>query len=252
MKYKKIFLTSLYVTLALMVVAVMSFIVFKPILVLPRVGLGPGFGLIDLNGERITNETMRGRIVLYNFTYTNCNKPVCAKVMQKMQEVRKRTGEIEGLDLDKVGLELVTISIDPERDTPEVMAKYAAQFGVSPEGDEGQIPWHFLTGDDPMLTKIMVSTGFDLYYEKIDETSPDNYQYDFVPMVVLIDDWGIIRSEYRQYEEVERLSFSEGSTDIDANILLRDVGLVVQEINNSKGVASVGYEAAHLFICCPN
>ncbi len=247
----KILSALLYGVLTLLVVAVMSFIIFKPILVLPRIGLGPGFGLTDLKGERVTNETMRGKVVLYNFTYSNCKSSACAQVMQKMQAVRERIDEVEGLDLDEVGVELVTISIDQARDTPEVLAKYAAQFGVSPGEDDGKIPWHFLTGDDPMLTKIMISTGFDLYYEKIDGSSPDDYQYNFVPMVVLMDDWGIIRSEYRQYENEERLSFSEGTTDIDADILLRDIGLVVQEINNSKGVASAGYEAAHLFLCYP-
>ncbi len=249
---KKLLSTALYGTLTLMVAAVMFFIVFKPILVLPRLGVGPGFGFTDLSGERVTNENMRGKVVLYNFTYTNCDKPACAKVMQKMQEVRDRINEVEGLEQGEVEVELATISIDPTRDTPAVMAEYAAQYGVLPKEEDEKIHWHFLTGDDPMRTKIMISNGFDLYYEKVEEKSPDDFQYDFLPMVVLIDDWGIIRSEYRQYEEEERLSLSEGTTDIDANILIRDLGLVVQEINNSKGIASAGYEAAHLFICYPN
>ena len=63
--------------------------------------------------------------------------------------------------------------------------------------------------------------------------------------------WGIIRAEYRQYESTERLSLSEGTTDIDPDVILRDIGLIVEEVRNSKGVASAAYEAAHLFACYP-
>lgn len=156
-------------------------------------------------------------------------------------------------------VELVTISIDPERDTPEVVAQYAASLGVPTAGsEEGQPTWRFLTADDETLAKIMISTGFDLYYEKqpsqegvAGDADGTDYSFDFIPMAVLIDGWGIIRSEYRQFEPAERLSFSDGASDIDPNILLRDLGLVADEANNSRGISSAAYGAAHLFLCYP-
>ena len=232
---------------ALLVAAVMAFTMFRPILVMPRIGLGPGFGLTDLNNEKITNETMRGKIALYSFTYTNCESG-CDSMMAKMKSVRERI--VEEIAPGDIEIELVTITIDPERDTPEVLAKYAAQYGVTGNQQDGLPPWHFLTGADSELVRIMVSSGFDLFHERVDEDS-GHYQFKYVPMVVLIDGWGIIRAEYRQYEDMERLSLSEGTTDIDPNVILRDIGLIVDEVRNSKGVGSAAYEAAHLFACYP-
>jgi cytochrome oxidase Cu insertion factor (SCO1/SenC/PrrC family) len=243
----------LYFVPGLFIAGLLAFNIFRPIQVLPRIGLGPGFGLTDVHEERITNETLRGKIVLYSFTYTNCEAD-CPQLMAKMHEVWERLGEI---DTGEMEVELVTISIDPERDTPEVMARYATELGIPSELDEGQVSWRFLTGDDPTTVKIMVSTGFDLFYEKeslegqLSDGEQEPYSFGFVPMAVLIDGWGIIRSEYRQYEPAERLSFSDGASDIDPNILLRDLRLVAKEANNSKGMAKAAYGAAHLFLCYP-
>ena len=257
MMKRKVLRFLLYFVPAVLIAGLLAFNIFRPIQVLPRIGLGPGYGLIDLDGQRVTNETVRGSIVLYSFTYTHCEAD-CPRLMEKMQEVWQRLDEIETGDME---VELVTISIDPERDTPEVMAQYAADLGVPAELEEGQVLWRFLTGDDPTAVKIMVSTGFDLFYEReLAEAEPgdaedapaqDAYRFKFVPMAVLIDGWGIIRSEYRQYEPAERLSYSDGASDIDPDILLRDIRLVAEEANNSQGVAKAAYGAAHLFLCYP-
>jgi len=246
---RKFLLSLLYILPMLCILSILAFTTLRPIQVLPRVGLGPGFGFTDAAGARVTNETLRGKIVVYSFTYTHCQAG-CPQVMAKMLEVWQRLGEV---DLGQMEVELVTISIDPERDTPAVMAQYAAGLGLPAGFDDGQAAWRFLTGDDPRAVEIMVTTGFDLFYEKqpVQGGAPGDYGFDFVPMVVLIDGWGIIRAEYRQYEVSDRLSFSEGRTDIDPDIVLRDVGLVAAEANNSRGVASAAYGAAHLFLCYP-
>jgi cytochrome oxidase Cu insertion factor (SCO1/SenC/PrrC family) len=250
---RKVLKFLLYFIPGVLIAGVLAFNIFRPIQVLPRIGLGPGFGLDDLNGERVTNETLRGKIVLYSFTYTHCEAD-CPQLMEKMVEVWQRLDEVE---LGEMEVDLVTISIDPERDTREVMAQYASDLGVPTEFEAGQPTWHFLTGDDPTAVKIMVSTGFDLFYEKeVVETNTSNaepaaYRYEFMPMAVLEDGWGLIRSEYRQYEPSERLSFSDGASDIDPDILLRDIGLVAAEANNSTGMSSAAYGAAHLFLCYP-
>lgn len=75
-----------------------------------------------LDGQRVTNETVRGSVVLYGFTYTQCEAD-CPRLMEKMHEVWQRLDEIDTGDME---VKLVTISIDPERDTPEVMASVAS------------------------------------------------------------------------------------------------------------------------------
>ncbi|MDM8520443.1 SCO family protein [Anaerolineales bacterium HSG6] len=195
--------------------------------------------MTNIQDEWVTNETMRGKVVLYNFVYTNCGAS-CDNLMTKIQTVWQQ------LDSDDVPVEFVTITIDPERDSPSVLAKYAETYALTSTVET--VPWHFLREEDPKRVRIMVSSGFDFYYEKVVETD-GSYHYKFVPMIVLIDAWGIIRSEYRQYE-VDKLRFSD-SPDIDPNVILRDIGLVTQEIRNSTGVAASAYEAAHLFSCYP-
>jgi protein SCO1/2 len=233
----------------LLVAGVMAFNIFRPILVLPRIGIGPGFGMSNLSDTKITNETMRGKLVLYSFTYTNCDK-ACPTLMEKLQETRERLNNGE-IDLENVEIEIVTVTIDPERDTPAVLSDYAASYGAAPGNTDNAVPWHFMTNENPELVEIMVSSGFDLYHKKIEGEQANNYSFEFVPMIVLIDGWGIIRSEYRQYEANERRSFSDGDTDIDPDILVRDLDLLAKEVRNSKGLASAAYEAAHLFSCYP-
>ncbi len=64
-----------YALLALLLIIVLAFIVFRPILILPRITLAPGFALTDQDGNRLTNEDMRGKLVLYNITHTDCDPP---------------------------------------------------------------------------------------------------------------------------------------------------------------------------------
>jgi len=235
--------TLIYGIPSLCVVGILAFNIFQPIQVLPRIGIGPGYGMTSIQDELVTNETMRGKVVLYNFVYTNCGDP-CTDLMTKMQTVWQQ------LDPGDIPIEFVTITIDPERDTPSALAEYAQGHGItSPTIDENIVPWHFLREENPERARIMVSSGFDFYYEKITETD-GAYHYKFVPMMVLIDGWGIIRSEYRQYE-VDELRFSDSRTDIDPNIILRDIGLVLAEARNSTGIGTSAYEAAHLFSCYP-
>ena len=62
-----------YLFVILGAIGVVSFVVFQPITVLPRVALAPGFALIDQNDNQLTNEDMRGGITLYSFTYSDCD-----------------------------------------------------------------------------------------------------------------------------------------------------------------------------------
>ena len=93
----------------LMAAGVIWFSTARPILVLPRISLAPGFYLTDQNGETFTSEALRGEIALYNFTYTRCP---CVQTSLVMAEVQARLPEVAS----SVPLKLVTFSIDPEHD----------------------------------------------------------------------------------------------------------------------------------------
>jgi protein SCO1/2 len=204
---------------ALAILSVVAFAVFQPIKVLPRIGLAPGFSLTDQAGQRLTNEDLRGKIVLYNFSYAGCGAP-CEKMDTTMRAVQDGLAGRAGA----APVSLVTISFDPERDTPAALLAHARQVGADPAR------WRFAVGDPP-LTKAIVGGGFEAYYEPDGEGG-----FKFAPTFALVDGWGIIRAQHRNQVP-------------DPDQILRQIQVVQDEIRQSRGAAKVAYEAAHLFAC---
>jgi protein SCO1/2 len=218
---------------AIPVGAILAFAIFQPLLVLPRMGLGPGFGLVDQQGVRLTNEDLRGRIVLYNFTYTNCAAP-CPQTTGRMAEVRAL---LATMNTRNIPVELVTISFDPERDTPAQLQAFAARYGANPQqattdGAKSLVPWHFVTGEALPL-KYVIGGGFGSYYQANEDGS-----FTFDPTFVMVDGAGIIRAKYRNAMP-------------DLPTLQRDIELIAKEAAESTGATRLAYEAAHLFLCYP-
>ncbi len=97
----------------------------------------PDFSLIDQAGRTVTLASLRGRVVVVNFLYTRCPLPeVCPRLAASFASLQRRfAAEMPA------GLVLVSITLDPQFDTPEILARYAATMKARPDG------WHFLTGD---------------------------------------------------------------------------------------------------------
>ena len=208
--------------LAIPLVAVVLFAVVQPVKVVPRIGLAPGFIFTDMNGNRVTNEDLRGKLVLYNFTTTSCTGP-CADSSATMQAVQTM---LLTLDTGGIPVTLVTVSLDPARDTPEQLRSFAERLGADPA------TWQFVTGT-PERVKQVVGGGFRLYYEELADGT-----IAFTPMMALVDGNGILRAQYKN-----------GLPDVAT--VRRDLGLIVDEVRNSEGAGSLVYEAAHLFLCYP-
>ena len=203
-------------------IAVLAFAVLQPVKVRPRIGLAPGFVFTDQNGNQLTSEDLRGKFALYNFTYTRCTAP-CPQSTATMRKVQEMASQI---DTGGIPLELVTISFDPAHDTPETLAAYATQVGADTSR------WHFVTGTADRL-KDVIGRGYSVYY------APDaNDGFTFDPAFVLVDGNGIMRAKY-----------ATATPDLDA--VIRDIKLVVDEVQNSTGAGKLVYEAAHLFLCYP-
>lgn len=220
---KKNLLYAFYALLGLLVLAALAFKIFQPVQVVPRIRLAPGFAMTDQNGERLTNEDLRGSFVLYNFIYTRCPEP-CGDLNQTMQEIQARIDEVE---LGEINIRFVSISFDPEHDTPDVMQAYADELGA----DEAQ--WKFASVSNDVLLKTIIGSGFEAYYNQNDDGS-----FSFDPKFVLVDGWGVIRGEYRYQTQVP-----------DTDRILRHIGVLAEEVINSQGTASLAYEAAHYFLC---
>ena len=218
-----------YFMSTVLVIAVLAFNIFKPIKVLPRVSLAPGFTFTNQDGVSKTSEDFRGKLTIYNFTYSGCAVG-CPQTTPQMQSLRNALAQFAGQD---VKFALMTISIDPEHDTPVVLNKYATPFLAN---QTNNVSWDFLTGD-ALRTKYVVGGGFNVYYQNITDQAGQS-SIKFEPRYVLVDGWGIVRAEYR-------------SADLDIQLLMRDIGYLESEIHNSQGPARYAYEAAHLFRCYP-
>lgn len=209
----------LYGLALLPIVAVLLFAVLRPIKVLPRIRLSPGYLLVDQNGERVSSEDMRAQITLYGFTSTGCGS-LCTETETLMANVASQIDHSSDIHV-----ELVMIGLDEEQDTPEALRAYAANREIESSR-------RLLTGDARQV-KLVVGGGFSTFYE-IDSTG----QLQLEPALMLVDGLGILRAEYRG-----RLP--------SATLILRDIDLLIQEARNSTGLTRYAYEAAHLFLCYP-
>ena len=206
---------------ALVVGSVFAFVTFQPIQVLPRVRLAPGFSLVDSQGDVLTSEDLRGQFVLYTFSYSACE--TCESIDETMSEIQQG---LDAADLRGCPVSMVTISID-EEETPEQLAEYAASVGADPD------VWKFARVEDERFLADVVAGGFGTYYEVADDGS-----IKLDRSFVLVDGSGIIRNEYKYQTQTS-----------DSERILRHLGVLAEEAQNSNGPASLAYEAAHLFLC---
>ena len=215
---------ALFVPLTLLAVASLVFATWRPIKVLPRIRLAPGFAFVNQAGDLRTSESYRGKVTLYSFSYTGCGA-ACAEAQAQLDSLRRGLAQNRPAELD---LALVTISVDPERDTPATLARHTAQAPIDGAG----IAWDWLVGE-PTLTRYAVGGGFGVYYQ----AEPDG-RVKLDPRYFLVDGWGVIRAEY-----------SIGG--LDPQRVRRDIDFLAAEVRNSDGPARLAYEAAHLFRCYP-
>jgi protein SCO1/2 len=97
----------------------------------------PAFQLLDETGAPLTAETLRGRPTVLTFIFTRCPVPeFCPLLGQKFQELQTALARTSG---DRT--RLLSITLDPEHDRPEVLRGYAASLGADAQR------WNFATGD---------------------------------------------------------------------------------------------------------
>ena len=110
-------------------------------------GVVPDFSLVQRDGRRVTLGDFRGNVWIANFIYTHCTETCLLQSakMARLQEELKAEPEFRS----------VSITVDPEQDTPEVLSEYAARFGANRER------WLFLTGEKKALYNL-AREGFRL------------------------------------------------------------------------------------------
>jgi protein SCO1/2 len=141
------------------------------------------FTLTRENGQRYGKKDLEGQVWVAAFMFTRC-PTICPRITRRMREL-----QIEAAGR-KLGITLVSFSVDPENDTPEVLRAYAQKYGVDPAS------WRFLTGDLEVVRKTAVDGVKMALDGKADPSKPD-YGILHGTYLVLIDRELRLRGYYR-------------------------------------------------------
>lgn len=137
----------------------------------------PDFALTDQNGEPLALADLRGRAVLLDFVFTNCPGPCPILTGIQVSLQRKLPEALRGRTW------FVSISLDPERDTPEALRTYAAARGA----DLSQ--WSFLTGSPEQIDPVLAAYG-------VGKRLTEDAAIEHVLATFLIDPQGRIAKRY--------------------------------------------------------
>lgn len=152
---------------------------------LPVYGEVPYFSLTERNDVTVDKNALQNKVWIANFIFTHCAGQ-CPGIVMAAQQVQKALRF-------KEPFRLVSISMDPERDTPDVFKAYATRVSADP------FKWLFLTGDKTEIQKL-VKDGFHLAaVEGIDEG--DNVTHS--SKLVLVDGVGRIRGYYDAEDDAQ-------------------------------------------------
>ena len=147
---------------------------------LPVIGPAPGFTLTSQTGNPVSIGDFRGKVVAVTFIFASCTD-TCPLLTDKMGQVQDKLGDRFGKDIV-----FVSITVDPQRDTPEALKQYAEVFGANPQG------WYFLTGAPDAIGDVLRRYG--VYARK---TSTGDVDHTF--LTSLIDTQGNLRVQYLGY-----------------------------------------------------
>jgi protein SCO1/2 len=140
-------------------------------------GTVPSFQFTNQNGAPFGSAQLAGKIWIGDFIYTTCPGP-CPMISGRMSELQK--------PLEKTDVHLVSFSVDPDKDTPEVLHRYAESL----QAERGR--WDFLTGPKSEIYKLS-HDGFKL---AISDGSDQQRLPVHSTRIVLVDRHGQIRGYY--------------------------------------------------------
>ena len=116
---------------------------------LADIGPAPRTVLVDSAGKPFDLAAMKGKVVLVSFVYTTCTG-VCPGTTQAMVRIQDALKQAK---LWGTPVEFVSITLDPRRDTPEALGRYARLFGAD------LAAWHFLTGPPAQVDSVIHAWG---------------------------------------------------------------------------------------------
>ncbi|MBK8598164.1 MAG: SCO family protein [Holophagales bacterium] len=151
---------------------------------LPRLGAAPAFTLDSEQGKKTTRDDFAGKVWIADFIFTRCGGS-CPILSSRMAALARRT-------VDEPGIRYVSFDVDPDHDTPAVLAEYGRKLGADPAR------WTFLHGERSVI-RTLIKDGFKL---AVEDGAPDSVE----PILhstrfVLVDGEGTIRGYYDGMEQ---------------------------------------------------
>ena len=144
---------------------------------LPKIAPAPEFTLISQDGDQVALKDLRGKVVAVTFIYTLC-RTTCPVLTPMMSFVQDQLGPEFGRRIA-----FVSITVDPEHDTPDVLREYAQAFGANLAG------WAFLTGAPDAIYDL--ARRYGVFVAK---TADGDVDHTFLTSI--IDARGILRVQY--------------------------------------------------------
>jgi len=144
---------------------------------LPTIGPAPDFTLTSQDGARVALHDLRGKAVVVTFIFASCTD-TCPLLTDKMARVQDALGPDFGSRIA-----FISITVDPKRDTPQVLKEYANNFGANLAG------WAFLTGDPTAIRDVT-----NRYGVFVETTATGDINHTF--LTSLIDSQGMLRVQY--------------------------------------------------------
>ena len=150
--------------------------------------LGTDLSLTDFNGKPRTLQDFKGKVLVVFFGFVQC-PDVCPTALAEFKQVKNQLGQ------DGERLQVVFVTVDPERDTPEILREYVTQFDPSFLG---------LRGDADATARVAKS--FKVFYAKVPGKEPGSYTVDHTAGVYIYDPEGHLRLFARHNTGAEALT----------------------------------------------
>ena len=154
----------------------------------PAFGTGIDFELTDAGGNRVRAADLRGRWLLIFFGYTYC-PDLCPTALSEIAGALAKLGPLAAQ------VQVIFVSIDPQRDTPKALSEYVQHF------DARILP---LTGNAEQLARAAGSFGIVFY--KVPGPTPDEYTFAHSAILTLVGPEGGIVTRFSSYAVVDDLA----------------------------------------------
>jgi|TARA_B110000211_G_scaffold232035_1_gene294840 protein SCO1/2 len=174
---------------------------------LAKIGKVPEFSFTNQNQKTITNKSYHNKVYIVEFFFTTCPS-ICPIMNQNMVKIQDQF-------FGNPNLGIASLTIDPIKDTPEVLKEYAIQYKITNPN------WNLLTGNKETIYKF-ANSGFNLY---VGENTEVEGGFEHSGFFALVDKEGNIRSRYD--EQGNPIIYYNGLGDDGVKMLKEDIKLLL-------------------------